>query len=158
MKEIKLSNGDVAFIDNEDYSKVIDYRWYLKKNKGKNCRYAIAYSYKGNKQNILRMHRIIMNASIDEEIDHINGNGLDNRKENLRKVSHWQNVMNTKIGKNNTTGFKGVCKIKDKWVSRIQFNKKKIYIGCFNNKIEAAKAYDIKAKEIFGEYANLNFK
>jgi hypothetical protein len=157
MNTIKLRNGLDVFIDEDDYDNVKRYRWNLKSN-GDTCKYAVTYIYGNNKQKVLRMHRLIMNPAEGEEIDHINGNGLDNRKCNLRIASAWQNNMNVRKNKVNTSGFKGVDKSLKKWKARIQYGRKRIHIGTYNNKIDAAKAYDKKARELFGEFANLNFK
>ena len=91
------------------------------------------------------------------EIDHINGNGLDYRKCNLRVCTHQQNLQNQRIQKG-VSKFKGVCwhKASQKWMAKIKHNYKTIYLGVFNNEIDAAKSYNKKAKELFGEFARLN--
>lgn len=88
------------------------------------------------------------------EVDHKNGNGLDNRKCNLRIATSSQNKANTKIRRDNTSGFKGVIwhKASNKWMARVADK----YLGLFRSKYEAAKAYNQKAKEMFGEFARLN--
>jgi hypothetical protein len=92
--------------------------------------------------------------------DHINGNGLDNRKCNLRTCSNTNNQRNSKLRADNTSGYKGVSwtKNKNKWIVHIKVEKKQIYLGVYTCLIAAAKAYDRAAKEHFGEYANTNFK
>jgi hypothetical protein len=91
-------------------------------------------------------------------IDHKNHNGLDNRKTNLRKITHQQNMMNRRPSKNSTSKYKGVSLFKrdKKWIAHICFNRILRYIGIFATEIEAAKAYNIFAKKYFGEYAYLN--
>lgn len=105
------------------------------------------------------MHRIIMNL-FDRNlfIDHINHNGLDNRKCNLRIVTNRQNHMNSRSFKG-TSKYKGIYwhKATTKWCSRIMFMREIIYLGEFNNEEEAAKMYDKKAIELFGNFAKLNF-
>lgn len=159
MKQIKLTQGKVAIVDNEDFERLNKYKWYanymhkywyvvrnIKKNKGK--------------QKTEFMHRVIMNVPDYLEIDHINHNGLDNRRCNLRVCTRSENNMNRRPRKGTSSYYKGVCwdKRSKKWIVRIQSNKKCIYLGCFNNEIVAAHFYDMKAKKLFGEFAYLNFK
>lgn len=92
------------------------------------------------------------------QVDHINHDKLDNRKSNLRIVTQQQNLMNRKVFKNNKTGFKGVSVYGEKYRASIRKNGKREYLGFFKNPIDAAKAYDKRAIELFGEYAVLNFK
>lgn len=105
-----------------------------------------------------RLHRVIMNTPPNEQVDHINGNKLDNRIDNLRNCTAKQNSYNNSIYSNNTSGYKGVVLIKTsgKFRARIRFNNKYLHIGCFNSAIEAAKAYNKKATELFGEFARVN--
>ncbi len=107
------------------------------------------------------MHREILGLDHGDrrQVDHINGDGLDNRKENLRICDTSKNVINRSIGKINTSGYKGVNwrKKSKKWVARIGFNNKRIYLGDFNNKEDAARAYDTAALKYYGEFAKLNF-
>lgn len=99
-----------------------------------------------------------MNAAPNEQVDHINGDGLDNRKSNLRICNGSQNRCNKGKPKNNTSGYKGVTwhTPNKKWVAQIAVNGKHSYIGSFKTKEEAAKAYNKKAKELHGEFARLN--
>ena len=101
------------------------------------------------------------------QVDHINGNTLDNRKENLRLCTNQQNAMHRGKTKNNKSGYKGVRYMKKKkgminehskpWQAQIYLNQKQIYLGCYKTPEEAARAYDKKAIELFGEYATLIF-
>ena len=104
------------------------------------------------------LHRHLMNARKGEEVDHINGNGLDNRRANLRIASRAENCRNTRrtTGK---SGFRGVyaTRNKEKWQCRINHNGSLQYIGTFSSAIEAAKAYDNAARRMHGEFALLNF-
>jgi hypothetical protein len=103
---------------------------------------------------IKKLHHIIMPSKEGFEIDHINRNKLDNRKKNLRYVTHQQNMMNSSKKKDNTSGFRGVWwnKRDKKWVSYIKFNNKRKCVGYFSDIEEAARAYKNKAVELFQEY------
>lgn len=105
------------------------------------------------------MHREIMQTPMELQTDHINGNKLDNRKENLRICTCSENQHNKKIYKNNLSGYKGVYfdKANNCWRALIRINGKKIYLGTFYASKDAAKAYDIAAKKYFGEFAVFNF-
>jgi hypothetical protein len=91
-------------------------------------------------------------------VDHINGNGLDNRKSNLRLCERHENALNRVINYNNVSGYKGVSWFKPikKWRAQIQYKKVVYYLGCFNKRIDAAKAYNAAALKYHGEFANLN--
>jgi hypothetical protein len=107
--------------------------------------------------NKILLHRIFLNITNSKIfIDHKNHNGLDNRMNNLRISTNAQNQWNQRLRKDNTSGFKGVSFFQGKWMSLIRFNNKKIFLGLFNDKIEAAIAYNNKAKELFGNFAYTN--
>jgi hypothetical protein len=150
--EIPLTQGQVALIDDEDYPYLAKYSW--KTHKDHNIYYARGII---NGKRVL-MHRIITQAQRGIHIDHINGNGLDNRKNNLRVASGAENQRNqhTTRGKSK---YKGVCwnKNSSKWQAKISFNNKDIHIGYFKEEEDAANAYDKRAIELFGEFACPNF-
>lgn len=147
------SKGEEFWFDLEDYTKIKDYYWY-KDQDG----YFGAKIYNGKNQTRLSIHRLIMGFPNITDIDHINHNLFDNRKCNLREVTHSQNIMNSSKRSDNTSGFTGVSwsKSKDKWVAYIAMNGKQEYLGAFNKKEDAVK----KRKEIeekrFGEYSYEN--
>jgi hypothetical protein len=151
--EVKISRGKIAIIDDDDYERINKHRW---------CYWASG-GYAGRKVtnnkvgSIALMHREIMNAQKGQEIDHINGNGLDNRKSNLRFVTRQQNMWNRKA-LNKTSSYKGVSfdVSSGKWLSQINIQGQKICLGRYIVQEDAAKAYDITAKQAFGEYARLN--
>lgn len=106
----------------------------------------------------VKLHRLIMNAPDHLEVDHINGNRLDNRKTNLRLCTREQNQRNVGINSTNTSGYKGVswCKPRNGWRVRIKIHGKEIQLGLFSDKIKAAIVYNEAAKKYFGEFAHLN--
>ncbi len=148
---------NLIYIDVEDYNKVKNYHWLLKKSK--TVIYVVAHLK--DSTSMIRMHHVILNKpNYGMVIDHKNRNGLDNRKNNLRITTQSGNSANSKLKNTSSSGYKGVSYQKDcdkKWVAKITLDYKSIHIGCFNTKEEAAKAYDKKAIELFGEFARLNF-
>lgn len=156
MKEIKLTQGQVALVDNEDFERVINFKnkWYAQKSSDG------FYAKARIKDKKILMHRIIMGVTDSAiKVDHINHNTLDNRKENLRVCTNAENGRNRKINRDNTTGYKGVVCFsydKTKFIAQIKFQNKQRRIGMFKTAKEAAIAYNEKAKELFGEFANLN--
>lgn len=148
------SKGIEFYFDKEDFEKVSQYTWYLS-NRG-----AIETHNHKNNYKLLKLHRLMKNIVNPKEIiDHINHNTLDNRKENLRVCDSRENSYNQTITRsNNTSGYKGVTwdKTLKKWIAYIHVNYKKLHIGCFENKEDAARAYNEKALFYFGEFAFLN--
>lgn len=149
--ECVVKNGRTFLFDEEDLPLVKACTWTVDKD-------GYVRGQKGDKS--IRFHRIIMGAEDDEIVDHINGNPSDCRKENLRIVNQHQNTMNHSLNKNSTTGYKGVCLDKkyDKYMAHIHPDGKMIFLGYYNNPVEAALAYDKAASFYFGEYAKLNFE
>jgi hypothetical protein len=151
MKYIKLSQGKRAKVDDEDYEELSKRKWSC--NNG----YAKSYfSYKNGIQTYLWMHRVIMNAPKDKEVDHINCDKLDNRKENLRLCTRMENAKNRKVQKNNSSGCKGVYWSQKRWHARLAVDRKKIRLGCFDSMIDAVKAYDEAVLKYHGEFARTN--
>lgn len=156
MKRIPLTQGEYAIVDDEDYEWLRQWKWFAKRDK--NTFYAARLTGKWPKQKTIRMHRQILNVPSNFEVDHVNHNGLDNRRCNIRICTSAQNHHNQLPYKNHSSQYKGVywSKAKKKWHSSIHSNRKRIHIGYCNNEIDAAKAYDAKAKELFGEFALTN--
>lgn len=155
MKTILLTQGRVAIVDDEDYDLLMQYSWQVEKRR----LYAVGNT-KGSikERKRLRMHRLIMDAPADMQVDHINGDGLDNRKCNLRICSNSQNMMNGRKRKNGTSKYKGVSYFKrdGRWRAVISNFGKYTHIGYFDTEEEAAMAYNEIARNIFGEFAWLN--
>ena len=162
MKKIELTQGKVALVDDEDYDFVNQWKWQAAKWQG--GFYAVRSEYIGGgsknpKFKRFKMHRVILQAKDGFDVDHRDTDGLNNQRYNLRQCTRIQNKQNGKPYKGGTSAYKGVCFIKKRkrWVSAITFNKKRFQIGYFKDEICAAKAYDLKARELFGEYARTNF-
>lgn len=104
------------------------------------------------------MHRLIIGAREGEYVDHINGNGLDNRRSNLRIATAMTNQQNRKLQKNNKSGYKGVSwdNTNRAWICQIRVNKRSKFLGYFKDAQEAGKAYDVAAEKYFGKFAKLN--
>lgn len=156
MKKIFLcgdrGSGLFALVDSENYEYLSKFNWFL---------HSAGYAVRNKGKITVLMHREIVEISETQQIDHKNGNRLDNRKSNLRIASQSQNMANTRIRKDNVLGFKGVSERsiprQGNFLAKICFNGKPLFIGSFKNPIDAAKAYDKKAIELFGDFAQLNF-
>jgi hypothetical protein len=165
-RRIPLTQGKFAIVDPADYYRLAKFKWRLCRTKGKNVLYAersIRLPESSRKRGSGRYSRILMHRQLIHVpdgyvIDHINGNGLDNRRANLRLATVAQNAWNSKK-RNPRSGYKGVWFAKDKhlWRAAIVCNRKRIHLGYFKNKIAAAHAYDNAAKKYHGDFASLNF-
>jgi hypothetical protein len=159
MIEISLTKGKISLIDDEDYDLVSQYKWQAQFGPHTHyARAALSRTLNNGRQKKIQMHRLIMNAKEGQYIDHINGNGWDNRKENLRFATNRQNQGNQRIRKFSSV-YKGVCwhKRDKRWVATINIDGKTKYLGCSTSEIAAAKLYDKEAIIHFGEFAKLNF-
>jgi hypothetical protein len=161
MQEIKLNEGYITLVDDDDYEWLCQWKWYVRHSDKTD--YVIRTAYHKGVYKTVSMHREIMHSTKGQEVDHIDHNGLNNQKLNLRNCSKSQNQSNSSGRIRRKSIYKGVNYKKDpysnhsRFVAQIQINKKKVHIGSFKTEIEAAYAYDKKAKELFGEYATLNF-
>lgn len=158
VKEIPLGGGFATIVDDEDFAELSKFKWNF--HRDVNTVYAIRAnnkSYPGPPR--AQMHRLITGAPDGVLVDHINRNGLDNRRCNLRFVNRNQNQANRGKQKNNTSGFKGVTYRKSRGVfyAQIKVRRRMIYLGSARTAEGAARLYDIGAKKYFGEYAYLNF-
>jgi hypothetical protein len=148
---IFLPNGAAVWVDEQDYSHLVGYSWRL--TEGYACRSG------GHGKPRIRMHREITGATPGQEVDHINGNKLDNRRSNLRLCTHAENLRNRKKwSKDGHTRFKGIRQTKPgTWIAQIGVNGRTTYIGTFRNEEDAARAYDERALAQYGSFARLNF-
>lgn len=145
-------NGDVHvfYVDFDDYELVRSGTWLYHRATRTKTAYVIASQSTGGDL----LHRRLVSAPKGVYVDHINGNGLDNRRCNLRLCSASQSNGNTALRKDNKSGFKGVCWYKGAWVASISFNKRQIYLGRFSSREGAHSAYREAASRLFKEFAN----
>jgi hypothetical protein len=155
--EIPVSGGLVALVDDEDVELVSQYSWF-KRDAG-TVVYALTRGPRPERKHI-RMHRLIMNAEPGQYVDHKNGNGLDNRRSNLRFATRVENSRNMRV--QNASGYKGVHRasklINRCWVASIRVDGRMLYLGAYPTPEEAARAYDAAAVTHFGEFAVTNFE
>lgn len=158
MKKIPLSQGKYALVDDEDFDFLSQWKWFFYKAKRDKYGYAHRNSTvdEGKPRRRIRMHQQL----IGNGVDHANGNGLDNRRKNLRKADKHQQSYNKSIHSHKKSlGCKGVSIVKDKkgipayWIARITVKGSRIYLGTFKNHIAASRAYIKKAKELHGKFA-----
>src|SRR3972149_4894727 len=150
MKRIKLSRNKYTLVDNENFDYLNQWKW---------CISGAGYAQRGlSNHKYISMHRLIMKAKEEKEVDHKNGNTLDNRRRNLRLCTRRQNSFNRPKQSNNKSGFKGVTwhKASKKWRATIGVGRKYIHFGTFTVITEAAKVYRMVAKQLHGEFARSN--
>ena len=158
MKEIPLSQGQVAIVDPDDYAWLSQWKWYAWLNPHTQSYYAVRNERgAAGVRDKVWMHRLIMGLKLGDErtVDHIeSGNTLDNRKRNLRVCSDRENRLNSRVRRNRKNGsLKGVDLKGGKWRARICVNWKQTTLGLFDSEVEAHQAYSQAAKELFGDFA-----
>ena len=153
VRRIPLTHGQFALVDAADYYRLAKFQWYAN-GPTKTKFYAVR---KCDGKNV-KMHRVVMNAPDHLFVDHIDHNGLNNTRTNLRLCTHAQNIYNQPSRKG-TSKFKGISRQRHEknWTARIHANNKTCHLGTFASEIDAARAYDKKAAELHGEFACLNF-
>lgn len=151
-KRIPLTQNKFAIVDADDYEILSQFKWHVKSNRH------TCYAVRSNGSGSLLMHRQILNAPPELYCDHINHNGLDNRKCNLRLCTPAQNTYNKRPSENKTSRYKGVCfdVVTRKWRAKIEYKGLTKHIGCYDFEADAAIAYDDWAIELFAEFAWLN--
>ncbi len=148
-------------MDPADYKRLRKYEWSSKKSHKSFYALGRIADSKTEKAKTTCMHHEVIKVPDGMVIDHINHDSMDNRRANLRPATRSQNMRNRKKRLDaKSSKYKGICRFKGhrKWTARITFEKKRIYLGCFENEIDAAKAYDEAAKKYHGEFACLNFE
>ncbi len=148
MKAIELNKGAVAIVDDEDFERLAQWRWFIN-----NDGYAMRNL---SKKGYVFMHHEVIGRVCGKQTDHKNGNRLDNRRSNLRNATQSQNSRNTATRKDNKLGIKGVSIHRGRYRARIFNNGKRITLGRFKTPQEAKAAYDKAATDLFQEYARLN--
>lgn len=154
MTEFPLPNGQFTLIDDDIYQQIKKYKWrisergYVSRNEMK----------AGRKQKTIYLHKLVCPSTY--KTDHRNGNKLDNQRNNLRACTQAQNIQGKSIQKNNRSGFKGVYAHSKNgtWIAQINPQGKAVYLGTFHKPLHAAMAYDIAARDLYGEFAKLNFQ
>lgn len=161
MREVPLCHNHAVFVDDDDYKEVLKYSWYILKSPTGD---SVVRSVKTmNGMTLQRLSQFVLGVAPGEamgrQIDHKNGNIFDNRKENLRFCNHSQNQMNSKKHVGTSSKYKGVHYFKRarRWQAYIMKDYKRKHLGYFSDETVAAKAYDNAAKELFGDFARLNF-
>lgn len=156
---VPLTRGLFALVDKADLHLLVGPKWHASTDGDGRRTYARAHKPgSGHVYKPIWMHRIILDAPDGVKVDHINGDGLDNRRANLRLCTNAQNSYNSRlVRKGNDTGLKGVSRARRGWFARITVNYKQIDLGVFPSSKLAALAYDAAARQHFGEFARCNF-
>lgn len=151
-----LSDGSCVIVDSEDYLRVCNFNWRVHKDHG--AVYARIGTNSGGVKRTVRLHQVILQYCFPLVVDHINGNGLDNRKENLRLCTNTENIRNAQRKPKGASSYRGVHFSKNtrKWCAKIRNGGEAIILGYFDDEREAAIAYDLAAKQYHGEFATTN--
>lgn len=153
MNKIPLTQNKFALVDDEDYERLMAKgSWFF------NGHYAARNLTAPGFSRVLLMHRVVMGALAGQEVDHINGDKLDNRKENLRFCTRAENLSNRGAQKNNKTGLKGVSRVKgcNRYKAQIMCEGTIHHLGSFDSPLEAAEAYNKAAVTLHGDFAKVN--
>lgn len=153
---IPLPNGRFTIVDSSDYEWLLKWKWALSGNGYVTRNIPRGFTPSERNGYIVGIHRLILNTPKGFKTDHINGNPLDNRRENLRIASNSQNLCNRGRPRNNKSGFKGVCKCSDckSYHAQITFKGVNHTLGYFKTALEAHEAYKAAALRLHGEFAN----
>lgn len=156
MKEIQLTQGQTTIVDDADFEFLSQFKWSAIKLSKKHTWYAVTNVKTDTGRRSTRMHQMLLGKMPGMVIDHIDGDGLNNTRENLRHCTQANNIRNSRPHSSKTSRFKGVSRRGTKWVAQIQVNKRKINLGEFEQEADAAQVYNFAATEHFGVYARLN--
>ena len=167
MKTVQLypeRHGQVALVDDADFEHISKHRWTAFKQKrpdgSAKCWYAVRNVRSGGKSKLHLMHRVILGAQDGTSVDHVNGNGIDNRRCNLRFCTALQNSQNMAPSLRGSSSYKGVTwhKTEGRWVAQIKAYGRHIHLGLYADEVDAAHIYDRAARSLFGEFARTNFE
>ena len=149
-RSVTLSSDQTTLVSNKDYVWVMQWKWSaLKARHG-------WYAVRREGRKYIYLHRALMDAPKGRQVDHKNGDGLDNRRANLRVATNMQNSRNRHRRNGVLSQYRGVTKRKKAWIAQITVNYHNHYVGSFKTEAEAAQAYNAAAKKAFGKYASLN--
>ncbi len=154
MKQIELTQGQVAIVDDCDFDMLSKHKWSARQRRSGYWDAITNIRVRKGKQKTTYMSRLILGTPEGMIADHINGNTLDNTRANLRTTTFNQNIQNQKLKRTNSAGYKGVQKRGKRWIARVGNS---LYLGRHDTPEDAARAYDKAAKEMYGEFARINF-
>lgn len=149
--EIRLSGGEIARIDEADEYLVSGFRWRVCYRVAGNERFVASVTAKRFSETVL-MHRLLMQACAGVEVDHIDGNPLNNSRSNLRLCTHAENMRNRRMHRNNRTGLKGVYPAEGRWRAQIRVDGRKVNLGYFDSPINAHLAYAAASEKYHGKF------
>lgn len=154
MKHIPLTKGKIALVDDADFETLSQFRWCASQHKKTGQWYAVRRTQTNRKSTVIYMHRYLANAPRGIDVDHADRDGLNNQRGNLRHATRSQNSCNRGRNSNNSSGYKGVSRFRDKWHAQIVQHYKNTHLGYFESKADAAQAYINAAYLMHGEFAN----
>jgi hypothetical protein len=153
-REIPLSQGQVALVDEADYPRVVEHRWYVRNQHG---RHYVATHVAGHRNAVVLLHRFLLAPPPGLHVDHIDGNPLNNTRANLRFCSNAENARNRAKNRRGRHPYKGIACVKGRWTAQLACDGLRYYKCGFKTPEEAASAYDALARQHHGAFARLNF-
>lgn len=154
-KTVQLTQGKVSIVDNEDYERISQHKWYARKRANGDY---YAERHLPNYGSVQQLATFILGTPLGVIVDHINGDTLDNRRCNIRKATKLQNMHNQRGHRDSSSHYKGVSweERRNRWLARICVNYRPIFLGYYDTELDAAKAYNEAARKYHGTFARLN--